>query len=140
MTSAMMPSKMSVWTIVRRRRGPALLFGAQGFPDVQGHLAEPAGIHPLVVVPGDDLHEVAVDDLGEFQVDDGRVLVLDEVRGYQRLFGYREDAFPARALRCLLEERVDLLGGGLLLEQEREIGERADGYRHAQREAVEQAL
>src|SRR6266498_1329052 len=61
-----------------------------------GHVADQvphaAGVPPLVVVPGQHLDEIAVDDGGRSQVDDGRVWVAVEVHRHQLLVGGVEDA------------------------------------------------
>src|SRR5262245_47498292 len=60
-----------------------------------GHVADQvthaAGVAPLVVVPGQHLHEIAVDDGRRWQIHDRRVWVAVEVHGHQLFIGRVED-------------------------------------------------
>src|SRR6185437_16076201 len=56
-------------------------------------VAHPAGVAPLVVVPGDDLDAPAADDAGQFGIDDRGTLVTAEIGGHQLLVLDPEKAF-----------------------------------------------
>src|SRR4030042_12763 len=83
--------------------------------DELGQVDEPAGVAPLVVVPGDDLGQVAVDDLGREQVDDPRAGVAHEVHRDERLLGDAEDAL-GRGGRGALERGADVVARPRFLE------------------------
>src|SRR4030095_13089273 len=84
-------------------------------PDEVPHAA---GVTPLVVVPGQDLHEVAVHHRGGGQIYDRRVGIAVEVHGHQFLVGGVENALerPARGgaegvVHLLRRRRLRQLGG-----------------------------
>ena len=56
----------------------ALLLRLLGHPFQQ--VDDSVRITPLIVVPGDDLHQVAVDDLGQLRIEDARRRVANDVR------------------------------------------------------------
>src|SRR5512137_1264463 len=95
-------------------------FMSASLGDVLGQVDKPAGIAPLVVVPGDDLDQVAVEDLGREQVDDAGPGVAQEIAGDERLVGDAEDALE-RAGRGGLEGGVDVLDRGRLLQDGHEV-------------------
>src|SRR4051794_22149637 len=98
-----------------------------------------AAVAPLVVVPGDDLHEVASQHHVRREVDDGAAGVAAVVRGHQRLVARAED--PGERARCGVAERlVELLERDVLLELGREVDDRHGRRRDTQAEAVELAL
>src|SRR5690348_12521670 len=79
--------------------------------NVDGQVADAAGVAPLVVVPGDDLDHIA--DHERIQgAHDSRVRVALEVHRDQRLFSVGHDPLQ-RSLRRLLERCVDLLDANL---------------------------
>src|SRR6266540_1470975 len=106
---------------------------------VLGHVDHAVREAPLVVVPGEDLGEGAVDDERARRVEDRRRRVVVVVHRDRGRLGVREDALQ-RSLRGLLERRVDLLGGRRLLELDREVDERDVRRRDAYRRAVELPL
>src|SRR5690606_10729941 len=63
-----------------------------------------------------------------------------DVRRDDRVFGDAENALVAVALRLLAEDGVDLVDAGRALGDEGDVGDRADGDRRADRNAVELAL
>src|SRR5688500_10288938 len=55
--------------------------------DVRGEIDGAVRVAPLVVVPGDDLHQVALHDAGELGVERGAGGVADVIARDQRLVG-----------------------------------------------------
>src|SRR3954447_3017449 len=95
--------------------------------DVAREGDEAVGVAPLVVVPGDDLDQVAAH-LGELRVEDALVRVGDDVAGDDLVLDVLEDALE-RALRGCLDRGVDLLDRDLARGREGEVrgGARDDG-------------
>ena len=83
-------------------------------------VADTAGVAPLVVVPRDELDEVGVELDSGVGVEDGRVLVADEVGGDDLLVGVANDALVL-ALSGGLNGGLDVVVGGRLLEADDEI-------------------
>src|SRR3954452_11829306 len=106
--------------------------------DVRGEGHEAVGVAPLVVVPGDDLDQVAAH-LGELRVEDALVRVGDDVARDDLVLDVLEDTLE-RALRGGLDRSVDLLDGDLARGRERQVRGRAGDDRDAEREAVQLAL
>ncbi len=107
--------------------------------DKPDQIAHPRRIAPLVVVPGEHLDEVALDQRRRRQIDDGRVRVAVEIGGHQLLVRRVED--PAELSgRRLAERVVHGRDGGGLLQLGDEIDDRDVDGRHADRDAVELAL
>src|SRR5271166_2383391 len=96
---------------------------------------------PLVVVPGEDPHEGAIDDLGLVEMEERRMRVMVEVRGDVRVFGIAEDALErAIAISGGLDRPVDLILSRGALGDEFEVDHRNVGGGHADRRAVELAF
>src|SRR6478609_1310578 len=112
--------------------------GSETLADVGGEGHEGVGVAPLVVVPGDDLHQVARH-LGQLRVEDALVRVGDDVGGHDLVLDVRQDALE-RALGGSLDRGVDLLDRDLLGGGEGEVGRRAGDGRDAQGVAVQLAL
>src|SRR5690625_2673693 len=112
--------------------------GSEGLAGEQRELDQTVGEAPLVVVPGEHLHHVAVD-LRQLPVDDRGVRVTLDVLGHDRVLGVPQDALEG-ALGGLLQRGVDLLGGDLAGSLEHEVGDRAGGDRHAQRRSEERRV
>src|SRR5512138_839188 len=108
--------------------------------DVLDEIDEPAGIAPLVVVPGDDLDQRPVEDLGREQVDDAGVPVAHEVRGDERLVGDAQVGVERPLGRGLAEGGVDLLDVRRLFDDGHEVDDGDVGGRDADGEAVDLAL
>ena len=87
---------------------------------VDEEVADTAGVAPLVVVPRDELDEVGVELDSGVGVEDGRVLVADEVGGDNLLVGVADDALVF-ALSGGLDGGLDVVVGGRLLEADDEI-------------------
>ena len=104
------------------------------------HVSAPAAVHPLVVVPGEDLDEGAasrvLDDHGAEAVDDRAVVVADDVAADDRVSDELHDALESRGLASILEGLVDLLLGDLLLDVDGEIDEGASDGRDTERDTV----
>lgn len=79
-----------------------------------------AGVTPLVVVPGDQLHEVGAELDTGVGVEDRGVLVAGEVGGDDLLVGVAEDTLVG-GLGGLLDGGLDLLVGRALLKTDDEI-------------------
>ena len=94
------------------RRGPSVRpIGGRGQAGARRRTREvrhAAAVAPLVVVPGDDLDEVAAQDHVRREVDDGRAGVAPEVGRDERLVARAEDALH-RAGRGVAEGLVELL-------------------------------
>ena len=103
------------------------------------HVDAAVGVAPLVVVPGDDLHERALHDRGQQAVDDRRVRVADDVRGDDRVLGVLQDPGEG-ALGGGGERGVDLLDARRLAGDEREVDDGAGRDRGANGEAVQLAV
>ena len=102
-------------------------------------IRDAAAVAPLVVVPGDDLHQGPAERHRRLGIDDRRAAVAPEVGRHERLVGDAQDAldlpFGGRAERV-----VELLGGDRPLELRGEVDDAHGRRRHAQAEAVELAL
>ena len=96
-------------------------------------VSAPAAVHPLVVVPGEDLDEGAtlwvLHDHGGEGVDDGGPVVVDDVGGNDWVGGVAEDALESWGLGGSLEGGVDLFLSAFLLDVDGDIDEGAgDGW------------
>ena len=78
-----------------------------------GQVDDAVRVAPLVVVPGDDLHELAVDHHRQRRVEDRRVRRGDDVGRDDRVLVVLEDALEAARVGLLGERRVDLLDARL---------------------------
>ena len=102
-----------------------------------------AGVTPFIIVPGDDLDEVALflaEDAGERQVNGGAVRAALEVHADQRFVHSLEDALEARQLGGIAECLAQFFGGGLFFEFSGEINDGDCGGRDAQGITIELAL
>src|SRR3954454_8591328 len=77
--------------------------------DLLRQLCDAVRVAPLVVVPGDDLHEPALDHHRQRGVEDRGVRRLDDVRRDDRVLVVLEDPGQVAAVGLLLEDAVDLL-------------------------------
>ena len=98
-----------------------------------------AGVAPLVVVPGNNLDHVAVDNGGELPVDDGGAAVALQVHRHQRILAVAQDALQL-PLGGGAQGCVDLLFGHRLLHVGDEVDDGHGGSGHAQCKAVKFAL
>src|SRR5690625_1871862 len=105
---------------------------------VDGQVHEAAGVTPLVVVPGHNLHLVA-NYAGQLRIEDRGGRVGDDVTRNDRVLGVLQDALE-RALCGFLDGGVDGLNGYVLAGREGQVGGGTGGYGHAHCEAVELAL
>src|SRR6478609_7022418 len=91
---------------------PRLRSGRRGCGQTLGdelrEVGDAAAVAPLVVVPGDDLDEVAAEDHVRGQVHDRGAGIAAEVGGHERLVGRAEDALE-RPGRGVPEGLVELL-------------------------------
>src|ERR1700744_4523995 len=88
----------------------------------EDQIADPVGVAPLVVVPGDDLHHVA-DHLGERGIDDRGERVALEIRRDELVLFHPEDTLQ-RTCGVLLQSIVDDLHRDWLFDRDREIDHR----------------
>src|SRR3989344_9253978 len=95
-----------------------------------------AGVAVLVVVPGHDLDEGAIEGDAGFGVEGRGCAVADEVGGHYLLVGVAEHALEF-AFRGLLHGRADLLVGGFLVELDGQVDHGHVRGRHAERHAGE---
>src|SRR6185295_19888164 len=96
-------------------------------------------VAPFVVVPAHDLDQIAIDDLGELKIDDGRAWVTDDVRRDQRVTRYSEHSGIALAGGLFREHLIYLVDAGLPRGHERDVDDRANGKRRSHRNTVKQA-
>ena len=96
------------------------LLGGINLGDVGDEVQDTAGVAPLVVVPGNELHEALADGNAGLGVEDGRLVRAGEVGRDDGLVGEAEDALE-RALGGLLDGRDDLVVRRLLLEADDEV-------------------
>ena len=106
--------------------------------DEGGETNESVRVAPLVVVPGQDLDEVA-DDLGLGGVEDRGVRVAHDVGGDDRILGVLQNTLEL-TLSGGLDGSLNGLDGDLLLRDEGEVGQGAGRGGDADGEAVELAL
>src|SRR4051794_13570215 len=93
-------------------------------------------VTPLVVVPGDDLDEVALQDARQQRVEDRRVRVADDARGDDRVIRVAQDAVAGGRLHRV----VDLLDARVAAGHDREVDDRAGRDGGADCEAVQLAV
>mmetsp|Transcript_15640 Transcript_15640/g.34006 ORF Transcript_15640/g.34006 Transcript_15640/m.34006 type:complete len:225 (-) Transcript_15640:293-967(-) len=86
-------------------------------------LGHPLGISSLVVVPGVDLNESAIDNLSRQSVNDTAAGIVGVVGGNQGFLFVTEDALERTALGCCLEGGIDLLLGRWLLNLKDAVGQ-----------------
>src|SRR6267142_2522760 len=106
---------------------PSSEFGGQELDQV----AAPAGVTPLVVVPGQYFDAAVADDFGVFGVDDGRIRIAFEITRNEFFFSVAEDALHG-TICCGLQSSVDGIFGGRLIDENGEVHD-ADvrsGYTH----------
>src|SRR5690625_3659157 len=106
--------------------------------NVDGQVHQAAGVSPLVVVPGNDLHLVA-DDASQFGIEDGGGWVGDDVTGNQRILGVLQDALQ-RSFCSFLHRRVDLFDRYVFTGGKGQVSGGAGGNRYAHCKAVQLAL
>src|SRR5215203_4148727 len=99
-----------------------------------------AGEPPFVVVPAHHLDQVAADDPGHVELDDGGTGVLDDVGRDELLVGDGEDPLVPVGGGLLAQDIVDLFRRGVAVEYEYQVRQRADDHRAADRDTVEAAL
>src|SRR5207244_3640742 len=80
----------------------------RGLRDLVDQIDHPTRVSPLVVIPGDDLYQVAVRHR-QAGVEDRAVRAADDVAGDDRIRGVLEDAGHRAPVRCGLERLVDLV-------------------------------
>mmetsp|Transcript_1954 Transcript_1954/g.5401 ORF Transcript_1954/g.5401 Transcript_1954/m.5401 type:complete len:220 (+) Transcript_1954:677-1336(+) len=99
------------------------------------------GVAPLVVVPGHQLDKVGRQANASLGVEDGALTVADEVGRDDVLVGVAEDSLPAGSSRSGLQDCLDFLVRGSLLQAASKVHDRdvGGGYteRHAGQLAVE---
>src|SRR5690625_1335259 len=106
--------------------------------NVDGQVHQAAGVSPLVVVPGNNLHLVA-DDASQFSIEDRGGRVGDDVTGNQRILGVLQDALQ-RSFGRFLHRCVDLFYRYVFTRGKGQVSGRAGGNRYAHCEAVQLAL
>jgi len=73
-----------------------------------GHdLDQAVGVAPFVVIPSNDLEQVAADDGRQLVVDDGGVAVADIITADQLLLSHIEDALVKRLFGCFFENLIN---------------------------------
>src|SRR4051794_15702174 len=108
--------------------------------DLLRQLRDAVRVAPLVVVPGHDLHQPALDHHRQRSVEDRRVRRRDDVRRDDRVVAVLEDPGQVAGVGLLLEEVVDLVDGGVAGDGRGEVDNRAGGHWGADREPGELAV
>src|SRR6266446_8672974 len=93
-----------------------------------------ARVSPLVVVPGQHFHEIAVHDLRIGGIDDRRMRVALEVDGDELGGRVFENALE-RSISGLFQRRVEISGGRFLLDEGCEVDDVNVRRRHTHRES-----
>src|SRR5690606_32163866 len=123
--------------------GPALRWRGRllfhDFAETFDQVDDPVRVAPLVVVPGEDLDQVAAEHLGAAGVEDRGVRVSDHVGGDDVVLGVLDDP-PERAIGRRLHRGVHLLDRHVLVQFHHEVDDGAIGHGHPHCEAVETAL
>src|SRR5579862_6843311 len=123
----------------RRDAGPALSLQALAADEVD-EVADAARVSPFVVVPGDDLYQVAPDHARHGRVHDGGAGIAAVIHGDQFRVLIAQVALKGSGRGGLLHGRVHFLGGGLLLHPGHQVHHGNVGRGHAHGKAVELAL
>src|SRR6185437_6801361 len=108
--------------------------------DEVNKVAHAARISPFVVVPGDDLHQVAADDAGHGRIHNGGAGIAAVVHGDQFRVLIAQVALERGGRGGLLHGGVHLLGRGLLLHPGHQVHHRDIGGGHAHGKAVQLAF
>ena len=98
---------------------------------VVSELNKSVGVAPLVVVPGDDLHEAGVKLDTSTGVEDGGTGVGDEVAGDNLVFGVAEDSLHL-VLGSMLHLLADLVVRGILGQLDGQVNDGDIGGGHAE--------
>ena len=106
---------------------------------VVSEVHHPVGVAPLVVVPGDHLHELGRELDAGLGVEDGGQLAGDEVLGDDIFVGVAEDALHG-AFGSFLHFLADLIVGARLAELDGQINDGDVGGGHAEGHAGELAV
>ena len=104
----------------------------------RGQANESVRVAPLVVVPRENLHQVA-DDLGLGCVEDRGVGVAHDVGGDDRIFGVLKNTLEL-ALSSGLDRSLDSLNRDLLAGDKGQVGQRTGRGGNANSESVELTL
>lgn len=107
--------------------------------DVADKVDDTVGVAALVVVPADKLDEGVVKSDTRLRIEDGRVLVANDVHGDKVLLAVGEDALEL-ALGGGLDGLADLLVGGRLLNAAGEVNNGASNGGNTEGHAVQLAL
>jgi hypothetical protein len=89
--------------------------------DVRDKVTDSSRVTVLVVVPRDELDEVVVERDTGLGVEDGRLGGSDEVGGDNLVLGVAEDTLELLGLGGLLDDGLDLLVRGTLLESDGKV-------------------
>mmetsp|Transcript_88705 Transcript_88705/g.197175 ORF Transcript_88705/g.197175 Transcript_88705/m.197175 type:complete len:271 (-) Transcript_88705:130-942(-) len=103
---------------------------------VRGEIHQAVGIAPLVVVPSDELHKCVREGDASTDVEYGRGLATDEVRGHHLLVRPIEDALHG-ASSGLLDSGDDVVILGALLQAASQVHDRDIGGGHPEGHAGE---
>ncbi len=96
---------------------------------VDSQIDQTVGVSPFVVVPGDNLVEVVVEEDASIGVDGRGMLVRDEVTEDDQIFGVSKDSFEF-PLRSFLEGSKDFLTRSSFLCAEGQVDNRDIGSRN----------
>src|SRR3990167_10243173 len=119
-----------------RFRGDERIVKLEEFRHHERGVAHARGEAPLVVIPGQDRHEVAVHHLGLVEMEDRRAVVMDEVGRDVRLVGDAEHALQRAVAGCRDDGVVHFLNRRGFLGDEFQVDNRHVRRRHAHRDAV----
>lgn len=110
------------------------------FGCVNSKLDEAVGITPFVVVPGNNLDEIAVDDVGELKIDNAGVGIAAIIDRNELIFGGGEDALVIRIGGSALEDVIDFFFAGWTLGDCSNVGKGNYWGWNANRKTIEFAL
>mmetsp|Transcript_1452 Transcript_1452/g.2378 ORF Transcript_1452/g.2378 Transcript_1452/m.2378 type:complete len:379 (-) Transcript_1452:38-1174(-) len=115
------------------------LGGAVDGGHVHHEVHHAVGVTPLVIVPGDQLHELRVEHDTGLGVEHGGDRAADEVLGHKSLVGVAKESLHV-AVGASLDLGADVLVGGLLGELAGKVNHRHIGGRHTEGHTGDLAL
>src|SRR3954468_491827 len=109
------PERVPQWWPKFALRTPPRVDVLERAADDGRQVNQPVGVTPLVVVPADDLEEVAAQTDGQWRVEGAGCRRTDDVRRDDGIGRVHQLAHQWTGLRGSLERGVDLVDGGRLV-------------------------